>query len=252
MTHRETAMAEPTARKFTMADLMILVAGAAVGIAWTKLLHEEMAAMWRGIRLSRVLELGNLIWLSLPALASIGVARSPAGSGRPGAAPTPGHPPARHGGIGLLDADPGSGNRHNARGMIQTPPRLGLGSSPQRPVGCSNRWCVSPINAMRSGPASPPAGFGSAFSADGGQLSWIDRRDERSSLLITLHVITGSSTIASSELSRVGQGWPCRDRARGRASPALPESIPSVDASGNTWRSPEARHIGNSHRHNAR
>ena len=65
-------MPEPVARKFTMADRMILFAGCAAGIAWTWSYFEEnvremVEIEWR-------FRLHYLIDLARPALASIGVA----------------------------------------------------------------------------------------------------------------------------------------------------------------------------------
>jgi hypothetical protein len=66
--------AGPAARKFTMADLMILVAGSAAAVAWTKAYYgtsasqiEQLDGFWK-------YKLSYLIVTPVPALTSIGVA----------------------------------------------------------------------------------------------------------------------------------------------------------------------------------
>lgn len=64
-----------TARRFTMADLMILVAGCAAGIAWTQTYWADITRQMRSLGTSTLREsLQHLSEVSRPCLAMLGVA----------------------------------------------------------------------------------------------------------------------------------------------------------------------------------
>lgn len=67
-------MPESAPRKFTMADLMILIAGCAGGIAWTRNAYEATVAQMGGLLVDWRFRLPYLVMSPTPILASIGVA----------------------------------------------------------------------------------------------------------------------------------------------------------------------------------
>jgi hypothetical protein len=68
-------MPEPAARRFTMADLMILIAGCAVGIFWTQVAYKEIIDQMEGkIQWDWSLRLIYLPMAPMPILASISLA----------------------------------------------------------------------------------------------------------------------------------------------------------------------------------